>query len=123
MTVRGHLNDVTASGEIDPQNPTASSAEVTTKRAHRTGGEDEYTMSGDLTIKDTTGPVTLEATRYGEINDARGGPSRGIRCRRRDQLQRLRLVDGRWVVGDEVKLALELELVEQQQAVGAGARS
>jgi polyisoprenoid-binding protein YceI len=31
------------------------------------------------------------------------------------------LVDGRWVVGDEVKIAIELELVEQKQQAAAAA--
>jgi polyisoprenoid-binding protein YceI len=31
------------------------------------------------------------------------------------------LVDGRWVVGDDVKIAIELELVEQMQEAAAGA--
>jgi polyisoprenoid-binding protein YceI len=29
------------------------------------------------------------------------------------------LVDGRWLVGDEVKITIELELVEQQQEAAA----
>ena len=32
-------------------------------------GPDQYRMSGDLTIKGITKPVTLRALRYGEIND------------------------------------------------------
>ena len=31
------------------------------------------------------------------------------------------LVDGRWMVGDEVKIAIELELVEQKEEALAGA--
>jgi len=31
------------------------------------------------------------------------------------------LVDGRWVVGDEVKIAIELELVEQKEEAAVGA--
>src|SRR5215207_11541723 len=32
-------------------------------------GQDQYTMSGDLTMKGVTKPVTLRVVRYGEIND------------------------------------------------------
>ena len=32
-------------------------------------GEDRYTLTGDLTIKGNTRPVTLEVTRYGKFND------------------------------------------------------
>src|SRR5712691_11095092 len=36
MTVRGHFNEVTASGQIDPASPTASSVGVTIKVASLT---------------------------------------------------------------------------------------
>ncbi|HCU97677.1 MAG TPA: hypothetical protein DHU96_35205 [Actinobacteria bacterium] len=32
-------------------------------------GEDQYTLTGDLTIKGTTHPVTLDVRKYGEFND------------------------------------------------------
>src|SRR5260221_676025 len=32
-------------------------------------GQDRYTMTGDLTIKGNTQPVTLNVVRYGEFND------------------------------------------------------
>jgi polyisoprenoid-binding protein YceI len=159
MTVRGHFGDVTASGQIDPQNPAASAVEVDIKTASiktnneqrdndlrgsyfleidkyptitfkstriEPSGPDAYTMIGDLTIKGTTKPVTLKVTRYGEINDAQMGhrvaySAEGEINRKDFGLTMSMLVDGRWVVGDEVKIAIELELVEQKQEAAAGA--
>ena len=159
MTVRGHFGDVTATGQIDPQNPTASSVEVTIKTdsiktnnpqrdldlrssnfleidKHPTinfkstriepRGDDEYVMTGDLTIKGITRPVTLKVKRYGEINDERMGhrvaySAEGEINRKDFGLTMNMLVDGRFVVGEEVKIAIELELVEQKQAAAATA--
>src|SRR2546430_8923416 len=36
-------------------------------------GADRYKLTGDLTIKDNTRPVTLDVTRYGEFNDPNMG--------------------------------------------------
>ncbi|MGO8946141.1 MAG: YceI family protein, partial [Ktedonobacterales bacterium] len=91
MTVRGLFTDVTASGELYPDNPQASSVEVTVQtvsiRTHNdtrdndlrssnfleadkyptvqfkstkieSAGENRYTVTGDLTIKGITHPVT-----------------------------------------------------------------
>jgi polyisoprenoid-binding protein YceI len=159
MTVRGHFSEVTASGQIDPQNPAASAVEVDIKTASiktnneqrdndlrgsnfleiekyptitfkstsiEPAGPDQYTMTGDLTIKGTTKPVTLKVTRYGEITDARMGhrmaySAEGEINRKDFGLTMNMLVDGRWMVGDEVKIAIELELVEQKEEAAAGA--
>jgi polyisoprenoid-binding protein YceI len=84
------------------------------------GAQDRYTMTGDLTIKGTTRPVTLQVMRYGEINDARMGhrlaySAEGEINRKDFGLTFNMMVDGRWIVGDEVKISIELELVEQPQ--------
>ena len=89
-------------------------------------GKDTYTMSGDLTIKGNTRPVSLTVLRYGEINDAQMGhrvafSAEGEINRKDFGLTMNMLVDGRWVVGDEVKIAIELELVEQKQEATATA--
>src|SRR4051794_14812538 len=87
-------------------------------------GQDRYTMTGDLTIKGNTRPVTLNVVRYGEINDPRMGhrvafSAEGEINRKDFGLTMNMLVDGRWVVGDDVKIAIELELVEQQREAAA----
>ncbi len=157
MTVRGHFTEVTASGNLDPANPEASSVEVSINTASlkthneqrdndlrssnflevdkyptvtfkstriEPAGKDQYRMTGDLTIKGTTKPVTLKVLRYGEINDERMGhriaySAEGEINRKEFGLTMNMMVDGRWIVGDEVKMYVELELVEQKQEAAA----
>ena len=157
MTVRGHFTEVTASGNLDPANPEASSVEVSINTASlkthneqrdndlrssnflevdkyptvtfkskriEPAGKDQYRMTGDLTIKGTTKPLTLKVLRYGEINDERMGhriaySAEGEINRKEFGLTMNMMVDGRWIVGDEVKMYVELELVEQKQEAAA----
>jgi polyisoprenoid-binding protein YceI len=82
---------------------------------------DRYTMAGNLTIKGQTHPVTLQALRYGELNDPGmmghriAYSAEGEIDRREFGLTTNMLLDGRWVVGDRVAIMIELELVEQKQ--------
>jgi len=102
MTVRGNFSDVTATGDIYPDQPERSKVDVTIRtasiRTHNEQrdndlrssyfleaekyptitfkstkiekkGEDRGTMTGDLTIKGTTKPVTLKVAKYGEFTD------------------------------------------------------
>jgi polyisoprenoid-binding protein YceI len=158
MTVRGHFLDVTATGTIDPDHPTASSVDVTIQtasiRTHNEArdndlrssnfleadkypnitfkstsiepaGQDRYTVTGDLTIKGNTRPVTLNVVRYGEFNDPnmmghRIAYSAEGQINRKDfGLTFNMLLDGRWVVSDEVQIMIEGEFVEQKQAADA----
>jgi polyisoprenoid-binding protein YceI len=160
MTVRGHFNEVTTSGHIDPGNPAASSIEVTisvasltTNNAQRDNdlrgshfleldkypiatfrstrmesrGQDQYSLTGDLTIKGITKPVTLQVQRYGEINGPQTGhriaysAERGIN-RKDFGMEFDMLADNRLVISHEIKIFVEVELVEQQEeAAVAGA--
>jgi len=159
MTVRGHFLEVTAAGNINPDQPTASSVEVTIQaasiRTHNetrdndlrsqnfldvaqyptitfkstrieAAGADHYSMTGDLTIKGNTRPVTLNVMRYGEFNDPRMGHriaySAETKISRKDFGLTVNMVlDGRMVVGDDVQISIEGELVEQKQEQTAGA--
>ncbi|HLZ58222.1 MAG TPA: YceI family protein [Ktedonosporobacter sp.] len=83
-------------------------------------GKDRYTMVGDLTIKGVTKPVTLKVMRYGEFSDPRMGHriaySAEGRIDRRDfGLTFNMMLDGKWVVGNEIDIQIEGELVEQKQ--------
>jgi polyisoprenoid-binding protein YceI len=154
MTVRGNFLELTATGEIYPDRPEASSVDVTVQtasiRTHNPQrdndlrssnfletdkyptmhfkstrieqtGEDRYSMTGDLTIKGNTRPVTFQVVKYGEFNDPnmmghRIGYSAEGKINRKDfGLTFNMLLDGRWVVGDEVQIFIEGELVEQKQ--------
>jgi polyisoprenoid-binding protein YceI len=80
-------------------------------------GSDRYTMTGDLTIKGNTRPVSLAVVNYGEFND----PNMGHRIGYGAETQILRkdfglnvdmLMDGRLVIGSEIQITIQGELVE-----------
>lgn len=150
MTVRGHFADVQASGDINVENPEASSVAVVIQTASiRTHNErrdndlrnsnildvenhptitfrstkieattaDHYSMTGDLTIKGNTRPVTLAVMNYGEFNDPMMGHRIGYgaetQINRKDfGLNVDTLLDGRLVIGNEVQITLQGELLE-----------
>ena len=83
-------------------------------------GHDRYTMTGDLTIKGNTLPVTLKVVKYGEFNDPMMGHRIGYsaegRINRKDfGLTFNMMLDGRWIVSDEVEIFIEGEFVEKKQ--------
>jgi polyisoprenoid-binding protein YceI len=87
-------------------------------------GQDRYTMTGDLTIKGNTRPVTLNVVKYGEFNDPMMGHRIGYsaegRINRKDfGLTFNMMLDGKWVVSDEVQIMIEGEFVEQKQEQSA----
>jgi polyisoprenoid-binding protein YceI len=150
MTVRGHFNDVKATGTIDPARPENSHVEVTidvaslsTNNAQRDNdlrgsyflelekyptitfrstkiewlGQDHYALTGDLTIKGITRPVTLQVQRLGEVSHEQMGhriaySAEGQILRKDFGMAFDMLADNRLVVGQEVKILLEGEIVE-----------
>jgi polyisoprenoid-binding protein YceI len=152
MTVRGHFAETSATGNIYPDDPEASSVEVTMQsasiRTHNENrdndlrssnflevdkyptihfkstkiehtGKDRYTMTGDLTIKGNTKPVTLKVVKYGEFNDPMMGHRIGYsaegRIDRRDfGLTFSMMLDGKFIVSNEVDILIEGEFVEQK---------
>ena len=83
-------------------------------------GQDRYAMTGDLTIKGNTRPVTLAVVKYGEFNDPmmghRIGYSAETQINRKDfGLTFNVMLDGKWIVSDEVQIFIEGEFVEQKQ--------
>jgi polyisoprenoid-binding protein YceI len=153
MTVRGHFSEVSATGNIYPNNPDASSVDVTMQtasiRTHNemrdndlrssnflevdkyptvtfkstrieTTGKDRYTMTGDLTIKGNTRPVTFTVLKYGEFNDPMMGhriaySAEGQINRKDFGLTANMILDGKLVVGEKVQIMIEGEFVEQKQ--------
>lgn len=81
-------------------------------------GQDRYTMTGDLTIKGTTQPITLSVVKYGEFNDPNMGHRIGYsaegQINRKDFGMTFNmLLDGKWMVSDEIQILIEGEFVEQ----------
>src|SRR5437667_11053717 len=151
MTVRGHFAEVTASGQLYPDQPERSTVEVTINTASiRTHNEqrdndlrasnflevDKYptitfkstkvepkseergTLTGDLMIKGVTRPVTLNVVKYGEFNDPMMGhrigySAEGLIDRKDFGLTFNMMLDGKWIVSDEVQIMIEGEFVEK----------
>ncbi len=153
MTVRGHFAEVSATGDIHPDRPEASSVQATISTASirtnhevrdndlrssnfldvenypvmtfastgiEAAGEDQYKVTGELTVKGTTHPVTLDLRRYGEFNDPMMGHriayGATTQINRKDfGLSFSMVLDGRFVVSEEIQISIEGELVEQQE--------
>lgn len=84
-------------------------------------GDDNFAVTGDLTIKGTTRPVTLDAVKLGEFNDPAMGHRIGYTAKTKINRQDFGLkfsmmLDGKFVVSDEIQIMIEGELVEQQEA-------
>jgi polyisoprenoid-binding protein YceI len=90
-------------------------------------GEDRYRLTGDLTIKDVTKPVTLDVIKYGEFNDPasmghRIGYAAETTINRKDFGMRFDMMrDGKFIVSNDVQINIEGELVEQKEAEPASA--
>lgn len=89
-------------------------------------GQDKYALTGDLTIKGITHPVTLQVTRYGEFNDPMMGHriayGATTQINRKDfGLSFNMVLDGRFVVSEEIQISIEGELVEQKEGAEAAA--
>jgi polyisoprenoid-binding protein YceI len=158
MTVRGNFTEVTAAGDLYPDQPERSSVNVTIRAASiRTHNEqrdndlrasyflevDKYptitfkstkiepkgkergTMTGELTIKGVTHPVTLNVVKYGEFNDPgmghRIGYAAETKINRKDfGMSFDAMLDGKWVVSHDIQINIEGELVEVADKVAAG---
>jgi polyisoprenoid-binding protein YceI len=85
-------------------------------------GQDRYTLTGDLTIKGVTRPVTLAVVKYGEFNDPdtmghRIGYAAEGKVNRKDFNMRFDMMrDGKFIVSNDVQINIEGELVEVADA-------
>jgi len=158
MTVRGHFAELTASGDLYPDQPERSSMTVTINTASiRTHNEqrdndlrasnflevdkfptitfkstkiepksaDRGTLTGDLTIKGVTHPVTLNVVKYGEFDDPMMGHRIGYaaetKINRKDFGMRFdMMLDGKFVVSNDIQINIEGELVEAKEKEPAG---
>ena len=87
--------------------------------------DDQFTLNGDLTIKGITRSVALEVLKYGEFNDPMMGHriaySAQTHINRKDfGLSFNMMLDGKFVVSDEIQITIEGELVEQKESAEAG---
>ncbi|MBV9445794.1 MAG: YceI family protein [Streptosporangiaceae bacterium] len=115
-------NDLRSSNFLDAEGfPTMTFKSTEVKQT----GENTFTVTGDLTIKGNTRPVTLNVTRYGEFNDPNMMGHRiaygatGQINRKDFGLSFSMMLDGRFVVSEEIQIAIEGELVEQKEPAGS----
>jgi polyisoprenoid-binding protein YceI len=86
-------------------------------------GDGQYKVTGDLTIKETTRPVTFDVTDEGRGKDPWGnlhwGVSASTTISRKDfgLNWNVALETGGWLVGDQVKINAEVELIATPDAV------
>ncbi|WCM43530.1 YceI family protein [Flavobacterium sp. CBA20B-1] len=84
------------------------------------GNGSEYKITGDLTIKDVTKPITLNAEFSGLMTDPWGNTKVGLnlegKINRKDfgLTYNAALETGGVLVGEEVKLNAEIQLIEQK---------
>ncbi len=91
-------------------------------------GKDRYTLKGDLTIKGNTRPVTLKVVNLGEFNDPNMGHRIGYSAEgeinRKDFGMKFEMMlDGKFIVSNEIKINVEGELLEAKESETAGAAS
>ena len=91
-------------------------------------GPERGTMTGDLTIKGTTKPVTLNVVKYGEFSDPAMGHRIGYaaetKINRKDFGMNFdAMANGKFVVSHDIQINIEGELVEVEKKVEAGAAS
>lgn len=88
-------------------------------------GDGEFKVTGDLTIKDSTRPVTFTVTDEGQGKDPWGNRRWGLSAtaslNRKDfgLNWNVALETGGWLVSDQVKMQAELELVESVEEPAA----
>jgi polyisoprenoid-binding protein YceI len=88
-------------------------------------GKDRYKLTGDLTIKGNTRPVTLKVVNLGEFNDPNMGHRIGYSAEgeinRKDFGMNFEMMlDGKFIVSNEIKINVEGELVEAKESETAG---
>jgi len=91
---------------------------ITFKSTRIEGSRNEFNLTGDLTIRGVTRPITLDATFEGETKDPWGGERIGFsatgKIDRRDfgLTWNLLLESGGITVGNDIKISIELEAVK-----------
>src|SRR6266545_2376653 len=130
MTVRGHFAEVSAAADIDPDHPGASSVEVTIQtvsiRTHNETRDNDLRSSNFLQV-DKYPTITFKSTSVepaGEFNDPTMGhriaySAQGQINRKEFGLSFNMMLDGKFVVSDEIQIMIEGELVEQKEAAKA----
>lgn len=92
-------------------------------------GGDDYEIRGDLTIRGTTRPVVLKAEYAGTVTNMQGGKSAGFSATTKIDREdfgltwNVALEQGGWLVGKEIKIEIDLEVMSAATDVAAEAEA
>jgi polyisoprenoid-binding protein YceI len=84
-------------------------------------GDSEYAMHGDLTIRDVTKPVVLNVEYAGQAKSPWGVVSAGFSAQTKINRKdwglnwNVALETGGWLVSDEIRISIEVELQQQPE--------
>jgi polyisoprenoid-binding protein YceI len=88
-------------------------------------GKNTARMSGDLTIQETTRPVTLDVEYAGMAKSPWGATSAGFSARTKINREdwgltwNVALETGGWLVGKEIEIFIDVELIKETEAESA----
>jgi polyisoprenoid-binding protein YceI len=92
--------------------------EITFRGTRIEGGRDEFKLTGDLTIRDVTRPITLDVRFEGQTKDPWGGERIGFSANGKIDRRDFGLVwnqlmeTGGVAVGNDIKIAIEVEAIK-----------
>ncbi len=93
------------------------------------GSGDRYRVTGDLTIKDVTKEVTLDYEHGGEVTDPYGNRKIGgtltgtVKRSEWGLTWNVPLESGGWLVSDNIKLEIDVQVAESKEAVAEEAKA
>lgn len=105
----------------------ATYPEITFRSTRIVPKHGRYELHGDLTIRDVTRPIVLDATVEGVVPDRSGGTRAGFAARGRIDREEfglnwnVALEAGGWLVGRELAIEIELAAVQAVQELTAAA--
>jgi polyisoprenoid-binding protein YceI len=92
-------------------------------------GESEGKLHGELTIRDVTKPVVLDVEYAGTAKSPWGTTSAGFSAQTKINRKEwglnwnVALETGGWLVSDEIKISIEVELIKQEQPAAVEAEA
>ena len=91
-------------------------------------GDDRFAMHGDLTIRDVTKPVVLDVEYAGQAKSPWGVVSAGFSAQTKINRKdwglnwNVALETGGWLVSDEIRISIEVELMQQPEQAAVEAK-